>query len=65
MMYLTDDEAIDVSRMTGIPWSYERVHQRGVPRPFLDLRNLPWWEQWRVAWARIGAYVWVDNVPSN
>lgn len=58
LVYLTDDDAVDVSRITGIPWSWERVHQRGPRHPFLDLTNLCWWDRWRVAWTWIGGQVW-------
>lgn len=54
--YLIDDEARDVSWLTGIPWYYARVHQRGPLHPFIDLVELQWWDRWRVAWARIGVY---------
>jgi hypothetical protein len=54
--YLIDDEAIDVSRITGIPWCYRRVHQRGALHPFLDLAELDWWDRWRVAWTIIGGH---------
>lgn len=65
MPYLLDDEAVDVSRITGIPWSFERVSQRGVPQPFLDLRNLSWWDRFRVAWAMIGAHEWSNHAPAS
>ncbi len=64
-MFLVDDEAVDVSRMTGLPWSYERVSQHGVPQPFLDLRMLDWWQRFRVAWCLIGGYFLVNNAPTN
>ncbi len=59
-MFLVDDAAVDVSRLTGIPWSYERVHQRGVPRPFIDLDSLTWWERFRIAWTLIGANFYLE-----
>ena len=59
-VYLVDDVARDVSRMTGIPWSWQRVHQRGPMHPFIDLMDLGWWERFRVAWARIGAQVFME-----
>jgi len=60
--FLVDDEAKDISRITDIPWSWQRVHQRGVLRPFLDLRNLDWWDRWRVVWAQIGGWTYLDAV---
>ena len=60
MSYLIDDEARDVSTLTGLPWRWARVHQRGPLHPYLDLLELCWWDRWRVAWARIGAYVVVE-----
>lgn len=65
MNYLMDDEAIDISRITGIPWCYAKVHQRGIKHPFLDLSALSWWDRFRVAWAYIGAYVWRNNAPAS
>lgn len=60
-MYLVDDAAVDVSRITGLPWCWRRVETRGVPRPYLDLVELDWWDRWRVAWALIGGLVWIGN----
>ncbi len=59
--YIVDEEARDVSQMTGIPWYYARVHQRGALHPFIDLVDLCWWDRWRVAWARIGGYYLTDE----
>jgi len=56
--YFLDDEAIDISRLTGIPWSWQKVHQRGNRHPYLEVSDLSWWERWRVAWAYIGAHYW-------
>ena len=61
MAYLIDDDARDVSRITGIPWSYERVHQRGVPHPYIDLGALDRIDRLRVAFAMIGAQYYVDH----
>ncbi len=60
MAYLVDDVAVDVSRITGIPWSYERVHQRGARHPFIDLDKLTWWERFRVAWTLIGVNFYLE-----
>lgn len=63
--YLIDDEAVDVSRMTGIPWSWEKVHQRGVRHPFIDLNKLDWWDRMRVVFALIGGYVWSNHASAS
>jgi hypothetical protein len=59
-MYLVDDEARDVSRMTGLEWTPAKVHSKGIVRPFLDLRTLDYWDQFMVAWTMIGAYAYLD-----
>lgn len=56
MSWLLDHEAVDVSRMTGVPWHYARVHQHGPLHPFIDLAALDWWDAWRVCWARIAGH---------
>lgn len=53
---LTDDEARDVSRVTGIPWYYGRIHQRGPLHPLMDLSELDWWDRFRVAWVLVAGY---------
>lgn len=60
LYYLTDELAVDVSRITGIPWSYQKVHQRGIHRPFMDLRQLDWVDRLRVAFTLIGGYYYID-----
>ena len=65
MAFLVDDVARDVSRITGIPWHYERVHQRGVPHPFLDLDRLDWWDRMRVAFTQIGVTYFLCLSQSN
>lgn len=57
---LVDQEAVDVSRLTGIPWYWGRLHQRGPQHPLMDLNELEWWDQWLVLWARVGAHAFID-----
>jgi hypothetical protein len=59
--FLTDDTAVDVSRVTGIPWRYAVVESRGVARPYLDLLALDWWDQFRVAWTLVTGYALTEN----
>ncbi len=61
MTFLVDHEALDVARMAGVAWQWQRIHQRGPQHPFIDLDRLDWWDKWRVAWARIGAYHWIHH----
>ena len=64
-MLLTDEWAQDASRLTGIPWSYQRVHQRGVLHPVIDTSELEWQDKWRLAWAIIGAMAYCDLAGSK
>lgn len=61
-LILVDDEAVDVSRVTGIPWCWRRVETRGPYRPVLDLTELSWWERFRVAWTHIGITYYVGGL---
>ncbi len=53
ILYLYDDAAVDVSRITGIPWSWQQLETGGTRRPFLDLMELDWWDRMRVAFTVI------------
>lgn len=57
---LIGEDAITVSRITGIPWAYERVVSRGPLIPTIHLARLPYVMQMRVAVAMIGAHVVLD-----
>jgi hypothetical protein len=59
--YLLDEEAKDVSRVTGIPWCWQKVHQRGDYHPFIDLTQLDWAAQFQVAWSLIGMNYYLDS----
>jgi hypothetical protein len=59
--WLVDDEARDVSRLTGIPWFFARIHQRGAEHPCIDLGELDGWDRLRVAFAQIGAHYYLDT----
>lgn len=59
--YLIDDEAVDVSRMTDLPWGWWKIDQHGVRRPVLLLEELDWWDRWRVLWARVGGWYLLDS----
>lgn len=61
--FFVDEEAVDISRLTGLPWSFQKTHQRGVLRPYLEISSLDWFDKWRVAWAYIGAHYYVTTVP--
>ncbi len=61
MTYLYADAAVDASRLTGIPWSWERVETGTPPTPCINLTTLAWWDRWKVAWALIGAHAYVDS----
>src|SRR5690349_11289884 len=58
---LTGSEAIDISRITGIPWAYRVTRTRGEPEPTIDLHRLDWWDRFRVAFARVGAHYFLDH----
>lgn len=64
VVILTGEEAVDVSRMTGIPWSWERVASWEPLVPVLDLLRLSYADRMRVAWARIGAWFYLDGALS-
>jgi hypothetical protein len=59
--YLYDDAAIDVSRITGIPWAYEQFETRGARRPCINLVDLDWWDRMRVALTVIAAEYLIDS----
>lgn len=52
--YLYDNAAIDVSRITGIPWAYQQLETGGEQRPCLNLLELDWWDRMRVTLTVIG-----------
>jgi hypothetical protein len=56
---LIDEEAVDISRMTGVPWYFARVATWGGHRPCIGLVDLTWWDRWKVLWARVGANYWL------
>ncbi len=60
MTFLYADAAIEVSRLTGFPWSWERIETGTPPVPYIDLVSLGWWDRMRVAWAMIGAHAYLD-----
>lgn len=75
--YITGEEAIDVSRMTGIPLKSPRhdldepgdIAWDAIPYDFggsvfIDLGRLEEWDRWRVAWCRIGAYHYLEENPA-
>lgn len=51
--YLYDDAAIDVSRITGIPWAYQQLETGGNQRPCINLLELDWFDRMKVAFAVI------------
>lgn len=53
---LVGDEAIDVSRMTGIPYFYGKESTRGARSPMINLFDLTAWDRFRVAWALVAGY---------
>lgn len=57
---LVDDEAVDVSRMTDLPWGWWKIEQRGELRPVLLLDELGWWDRFRVFWTRLGGWYYLD-----
>jgi hypothetical protein len=61
---LVDEEARDVSRITGIPWAYERIHQRGVLHPVIRVDDLGWWDRWQIVWATIGVRFYLESACS-
>jgi hypothetical protein len=74
MHYLVGPEAIDVARMTGLPlrsslhraWEASDIAAdavRATDHVYLDVGRMCWWDQFRVAWARIGAYCWLNAHP--
>lgn len=63
MNYLFSEAAVDVSRLTGLPWSWARVETGGDLLPCINLVELSWWDRWRVAWALIGGHVFADTFP--
>lgn len=65
MTLITDDAARDVSRITGIPWSYQKVHQRGAMHPVIDPQELDAWANLQIAFAMIGANFWCDQLPAG
>jgi hypothetical protein len=52
--YLFDNAAVDVSRITGIPWEYQQLETGGPRRPCLNLLELDWWDRMRVTLTVIG-----------
>lgn len=61
MGFLTGQHAVDVSRMTDLPWYRCRVHNNRPYTEYLDLLTLDWWDQLRVAWCLIGGYYYLNN----
>lgn len=59
-MVLLDDIAQDVSRITGIPWSYERVETKQPKRPCINLFNLDPIDRLRVSFALITGHYMLD-----
>lgn len=59
---LTGNDAIDVSRLTGIPWAYRVTRSRGKPEPTLDVHQLDSLDRIRVAFALIGAHYWLSHM---
>lgn len=48
VILLYDDAAIDVSRITGIPWSYQQLESRSKRRPCINLLELDSLDRLRV-----------------
>jgi hypothetical protein len=61
MSVLTGNYAVDVSRMTGIPWSWERADSRGPRVPMIDPSRLSYVERMRIVVALIGAHYYLDS----
>lgn len=55
--YIVDEEARDVSRITGIPWSYERVQSNDIRRPCIMFDDLCWVDKLGVAFALVGGHM--------
>lgn len=62
-MLLLDDIAQDVSRITGIPWAWERVETKQPKRPCINLFNLDPIDRLRVSFALIGGHFYCDLNP--
>ena len=73
--YLTGEEALLVSRVTGIPmrspWhgplEPADIDARSVTSPghpfYIDLTRLPYWDRMRVTWARIALHNLMKGTP--
>lgn len=59
-MLLLDDIAQDVSRITGIPWAWERVETKAPKRPCINLFNLDPIDRLRVSLALVGGHYYCD-----
>lgn len=59
--FLYDDAAVDVSRITGIPWAYQQFESGGASRPCINLLDLDWWDRMRVTFAVIAGEYFVQH----
>lgn len=59
--FLIGSYARDVSRMTDIPWFYGKVVSNGIRVPMISLQHLSTIDRYRVDWALIGGYYYLDQ----
>jgi hypothetical protein len=59
MKPLVGREAVDVARITGLPWYYAQVHTHGLCVPVLDVSSLDGWTRFTINWALVAGYAWL------
>ena len=62
LLVFPDDDSIipDVSRITGVPWFYARVHQRGALHPVIDADTVSGVGRLRLTLALVGGHYYCD-----